>query len=409
MSELAEPGVLRRVRAALAALLGGRSAGHRGVSMTDVRLPEPSTPAPRSVVPLTAVLVVAVLLALGYPVFTAVRVTIDGVPRRLSAGTTVRDALGQRLFAAHPGDILSAKDGRMVRHRAGEPPTIKVDSLEAGPGRRLRSGDVVVSEDGSDTIEPTTTVRETIPAPVKWTGKGPLLRVRRRGSPGSRELVVGAVSGDVVKGRVLVRPKPMVIRRYEPPRRKRRPVVALTFDDGPWPGSTDKVLDVLKRERVKATFFLVGRRVKAQPATARRIRREGHLIGNHTQNHQLLGTLPWAVITEEVVTAQRQIRKTTGVEAHWFRPPGRSLSHKVYEVATQQKLRLVLWTVDPQDWRKPHYERLAWTTIGSTGSGAVILLHDGGGDRHQTVESLPIIIRKLREYGYEFVTLDGLR
>jgi peptidoglycan-N-acetylglucosamine deacetylase len=184
--------------------------------------------------------------------------------------------------------------------------------------------------------------------------------------------------------------------------------VALTFDDGPWPSHTQQVLDILAEQDVKASFFMVGYLAERYPDVARRVVDEGHLVGNHTQNHTVLTRQSAEVTRTQIETGSRTLQKVTGVAPAWFRPPGGGMNAQVLKEAKRAGMDLVMWDVDPQDWRRPGVDHMLTSMLKQIKPGSVVLLHDGGGNRSQTIEMLPLLIEELKERGYLFVTLDQL-
>jgi peptidoglycan/xylan/chitin deacetylase (PgdA/CDA1 family) len=182
-------------------------------------------------------------------------------------------------------------------------------------------------------------------------------------------------------------------------------VVYLTFDDGPDRRYTPQVLDLLRRYDAHATFFAVGRSVEAEPALARRIVRDGHMLGNHTFSHRDLTTLGASAFFAEVDRAHAAIRRATGLSARWLRPPYGAVSASVRSLAAARGYRLALWDVDPQDWRRPGAAAIAASVLAHVRPGANVLLHDGGGDRSQTVEALGRILPALAARGYRVAAL----
>ncbi|MDP2232347.1 MAG: polysaccharide deacetylase family protein, partial [Actinomycetota bacterium] len=176
----------------------------------------------------------------------------------------------------------------------------------------------------------------------------------------------------------------------------------------PWPRSTEEVLAVLAKEQVKATFFMVGRQVYRYPNLVKRIRDEGHALGNHTQGHAYLSKATPEAVRAQIADGQTAIQKTAGVKAGWFRPPGGIMTPTVGREVSRYGLRVAMWTVDPQDWKRPPVSIIVQRVITNTKPGAVVLMHDGGGERANTVEALGPIIRELKKQGYTFVTLDEL-
>ncbi|MHA3771264.1 glycosyltransferase [Verrucomicrobiota bacterium sgz303538] len=192
--------------------------------------------------------------------------------------------------------------------------------------------------------------------------------------------------------------------------------VSITFDDGPDPVWTPKVLDILKRRGVKATFFVVGRNAEDHPDLVRRIIAEGHEIGNHTYTHGNLAVMPEWRMRLELDATERLIESLTGVSTMLFRPPynADSTPSNVDELVPLQFAEkelgytVVLEKIDPQDWAKPGADTILQRVKDQRTQGNVILLHDAGGDRRQTVEALPRILDWLEERGDRVVSLSEL-
>jgi len=355
---------------------------------------------------LAALAVFAVFALIAQGLFGRVPVVLDGHRSSVGVGDSVKETLAERPSLARPGDMLAASDGRVVLDGGGRPPRVKINGRPATLDSRVVPGDAVEIEAGIDVVEATADEPRVIPIPSETVGTGAMLTMISAGAAGVARVVVGAVSGDIVASETVVPAVPMVLRRTNGGDKK---VVALTFDDGPWPGQTAKILDILGKEHVPATFFVLGLRVKREPDLAKRIVAEGCAIGNHTYRHvDLTGTEP-DVLRREIRGTNDMIRWTTGVQPKWFRPPMGRIDGPAYKELTAAGLKPVLWTVDPQDWRQgAEAGRIAKSVIAAAKPGSVILLHDGGGDRTQTIKALPWIIHELRRQGYEFVLLDDL-
>lgn len=181
-------------------------------------------------------------------------------------------------------------------------------------------------------------------------------------------------------------------------------VVYLTFDDGPRPIYTSQILTALRQHGAKATFFMVGKSVKAHPALVRDVRARGHAIGNHTYSHPDLTKLTRAQITTELAS--------TDALLGWrrcFRPPYGALNANVRSVAAARGQRIVLWTVDPRDWSRPGSSVIVSRVLTNIRPGSVVLFHDGGGNRRQTVEAVRTILPWLARNGYVTKTLPRCR
>ncbi|HBB31025.1 MAG TPA: polysaccharide deacetylase family protein [Cyanobacteria bacterium UBA8803] len=188
-----------------------------------------------------------------------------------------------------------------------------------------------------------------------------------------------------------------------------RKTIALTFDDGPWPHTTSQVLNILKKQNIKATFFVVGRNVKNYPHIMKQVVKDGHAIGNHTWHHQYHNYSPGAAARELNDTAAL-IYKVTGVKTSLFRPPAGILTNGLTAYAHQKKYAVIMWSVDSQDWqaRNATPKAMSDSIVKNTKPGGIILLHDGGGDRTKTVQALPLLIAELKKQGYQFVTVPQL-
>jgi peptidoglycan/xylan/chitin deacetylase (PgdA/CDA1 family) len=183
-------------------------------------------------------------------------------------------------------------------------------------------------------------------------------------------------------------------------------VVALTFDDGP-SAYSHSVLAILRREHVHATFFLIGRQVHGRAATARAELADGNVVGNHSWSHpNLSGGGPRAA--SQIAETQRAIAHATGFVPCLFRPPDGAVSSSLVSLARAEGVATINWDVDPRDWSLPGSGRIYSTIVHTTRNGSIVLMHDGGGPRSQTVAALPHVIHTLRSRGFSFVTVPEL-
>lgn len=182
--------------------------------------------------------------------------------------------------------------------------------------------------------------------------------------------------------------------------------IALTFDDGPWPRTTEQILDILKKNNIKATFFWVGRYLQAFPELGKKVAAAGHAIGNHTWNHQYHQYNDRGA-AREIDRTTSLIQEVTGVKTSLFRPPGGILTNGLVNYAQKQDYATIMWSADSLDWRVST-KSLTENVMRQANSGGIVLMHDGGGNRARTVQALPDIIARLRREGYKFVTVPEL-
>jgi peptidoglycan/xylan/chitin deacetylase (PgdA/CDA1 family) len=181
--------------------------------------------------------------------------------------------------------------------------------------------------------------------------------------------------------------------------------VALTIDDGPHPVWTPRVLALLRRHDVQATFSLIGRQAHAYPDLVRRIAAEGHGICNHSMNHpQPFATRSAAVVRREITDTQDAIAAASGVTPTLFRAPGGGFSPTALSTVATLGMTPLAWDVDPRDWTRPGTAAVTARLLAAR-PGDVLLCHDGGGDRAQTVAALATVLPKLTGRGLRFVTL----
>ena len=367
------------------------------------------TPPPLRRIPVLAALVCVVVFIAA---IVAIRVAgqpisarVDGRDMSLSRGTTVGDLIARGILDSQPGRLLSVR-GAVIQERGGAAPLVWRNGRLVGDAEPIFEGDVLSSAPGVDRIEARVTLREPIPYKTRVRGAGPVMRLSDPGSVGIRERVIGAISKAQVSSRIVLAKHDMIVRRTRPTPKEK--LIALTFDDGPWPGQTEKILDILKHEGVHATFFMVGVRIKAAPKLARRVVTDGNLVGDHSLGHRLLTAQKPKEIRRQIVGCLTWIHRATGANATWFRPPYGAIDGKVWKVTRNLKLRVVLWDVDTRDWAHPGVKKIVKNAEKYTRRGSIILMHDGGGNRAQTIKALPTIIRNLKKRGFVFVTLSEL-
>lgn len=181
--------------------------------------------------------------------------------------------------------------------------------------------------------------------------------------------------------------------------------VYLTFDDGPSIYSP-KILEILQQNNAKATFFEIGRNVATLPQNSKLLNNAGMKICEHSWKHDDLTTLTNDQITNDVKKTTNIISSTIGKKPDCIRPPYGAINHRVKEVLKQNNIRPVLWNIDTMDWSRPGTKHIIDEVEKNVQNDSVILMHDGGGNREETVAALPIVIEYLKNHGYGFSTIS---
>ncbi|WP_145331496.1 polysaccharide deacetylase family protein [Paenibacillus xylanexedens] len=187
--------------------------------------------------------------------------------------------------------------------------------------------------------------------------------------------------------------------------------VALTFDDVPDPRFTPQVLDVLKKYKVRATFFVVGNRAEKHPDLVKRMVKEGHIVGNHSYNHPEFSKLSMNAFRKQILHTGDIIHRLTGYTPKMIRPPYGDINEEQLRWAAKQHYSIVNWNVDSLDWKGLSKEKVKDNILSAVKPGSIVLQHAGGGTGSNlkgTVEALPEVIEELRNRGYELVTLDEM-
>ena len=180
--------------------------------------------------------------------------------------------------------------------------------------------------------------------------------------------------------------------------------IAFTFDDGPHPETMRELLNLLGREKVRSTFFLVGTQIEKSPAIVRRMLAEGHEVGNHTYTHPRLDGLSLNAIRKEMVACGHAFHKATGAYMHLFRPPGMRYDDAVIDMAQELGYVTIHWNAAAQDYQPTDPALIEDRVMRSVSDGSVVLLHD----HPDTLRALPNIIRRLKEKKYRFVTVSQM-
>lgn len=347
--------------------------------------------------------------------FAPVKVTVNGTPVSVGGAKTVQAAYEESGVETKPGNFVAVDDSVLVEGD-GYAFTCKLNDQEnADPETKLHGGDVLEFTDGGNRMEDYEGTETPIPWEARIEGVGALHKFTGKGVDGVSTTMVGKVSGATAT-KVTKEPENVICRQYSP-NTKGEKVIALTIDDGPWE-YTSAVLDVLKENNAKATFFVVGQNIEQQAGGAENIRRaveEGHQVCTHTYDHAE-GSGQGVNLTYMSADEQRQeiqkgydaITAATGEEASTvIRCPGGNMDAQLVLNVKDLVTAEIGWNIDTADWMMPGADAI-YEAMMSAYPGAVILCHDGGGDRSQTVEGLRRAIPELIEQGYSFITVDEM-
>ena len=313
-------------------------------------------------------------------------------------GTTVGDVLAKAKISPHDGQVLAARSRKAIGPN-GDLAVVRFRGRSASTSAIVKQRGTLSVTDGADTVEPTTVVRR----PLAPGGLPDAIQfVQFAGRPGVEEVSTGTRSKEIVFRRT--------IQAAEPAHRASGKVVALTFDDGPDGRYTPRILQTLKDKGVPATFCQIGISAQRNPDLSRAIVAAGHQLCNHTMDHvERLETKPQATIEAEIGNGRKALTTAAGKAPTFYRPPGGSLAPAVTAVAKANGESLLYWSIDTKDWQKPPAEAIVAATMAHLRPGAIIMLHDGGGDRSATVAALPAIIDQIRAQGYTFTLPVSMR
>lgn len=359
----------------------------------------------------------AALLVFGVPAVRAlmpISITANGQKLDLSGKKTLQAAYEKSGLQMTPGNLVDV-EGQVITEGGGSPYRATINGQEAGGDAEVADGDVLAFADGADVEEPSVTEDKSVePNPVE-SGYGPIHAIDAEGSAGLSTVKTGETSGKEV---VLEVKQPSEDRVYlrSYPDTGGEAVVALTFDDGPWEGSTSEILDILRDNGAAATFFTVGNRIAgAGVDLVKREHDEGHQICTHSWDHAAGSgqgvNLSFMSVDEqraEIEQGLKAISDATGAEAsRVIRAPGGNFPLDVWRNVEDLIDADIGWDIDTLDWKRPGAEKIAAQLKAAT-PGDIILMHDGGGDRSQTAEALRRALPYLKDQGFRFITMDEM-
>ena len=362
------------------------------------------------------VAVAVVALGVGaFVTFAPVKVTVNGQELSVGGSKTVQAAYEESGVTVNPGNYV-AVDDTVLSEGKGNTFSCKLnDQEDVDPETKLRSGDVLEFTDGGNITEDYDGVDTPVPWEARIEGVGALHKFVGKGVDGVSTAMTGKVSGKTVT-KVTTEPENVICHRYDADTKGEK-VIALTIDDGPWE-YTNAILDVLKENNAKATFFVVGQNIEQQKGGTDAVKRaveEGHQVCTHSYDHAE-GSGQGVNITymsadeqvQEIQKGMDAISAATGQEASSvIRCPGGNLDAQTVLNLKDLVTAEIGWNIDTQDWQQPGADSI-YNAMMEAYPGAVILCHDGGGDRTQTIAGLKRAIPELIEQGYSFITVDQM-
>ena len=360
---------------------------------------------------------VVAVVAIGFAAFSIIspaefKITLNGQETTMHRGDTIETILEQKLAQPEPGDFI-AVDGSVLEEGSGDKFDLLINEQDVSDAStRVYKNDVVVISDGANIMEEYDA--ETIEVAPERTEEGwGAIHVYVTGESGIIERRTGKTSG--IKHDETI--KSVIDESYIQYNAdiSDAKVIALTFDDGPWPEYTDEILNILDEHDAKATFFTIGDQISNHTSTVARMSDAGHQICTHTWDHASgsgqgvnLTFMTSAEQIEQVTKGYEAIEAVTGNDAsRVIRAPGGNYSGSIIWTLAKYVSAEIGWNVDTEDWRTPGADVIA-ERIMSAESGEIVLMHDGGGDRSQTVEALRTALPYLKEQGYTFITIDEL-
>ncbi len=370
------------------------------------RFPIPLLPT----IPLATIALIALLAVLLWPK-PPVTVTINGKTAEVPAGSSLKEAMDSQGIIVNPGDYVTVSGNLIVAHN-GYAFSVNLNgndlTQEEIESYRVQGSESIAFSDGKDRTEPCDVVTETIKPYLRMEGSGYEIQyVSQWAQEGVLEHRTGLESGE--KADVMTKEaQDCVITCRSFDLDEDHKYVALTFDDGPADPFTQEYLDILDEYDARATFYNLGDNVQQYPELARRVVEAGHQISNHTMAHNQLTAVDDQTVKSEIERSAKVIADTCNVATTHIRPPYGDFTERSWLASGGTITAAVRWDNDSQDWRLPGVDGLVENALRSIHPGAIILMHDGGGDRSQDVEALPKIIERLQEDGYELVTVSEL-
>lgn len=357
-------------------------------------------------------IVATMALAVCYwTMWRSVDITVGGEERSVRVGTPVAKLLEDNdYFGAVPGRLLSV-GGNVIDEQGGERCSVTLGDTAVASDQlattKLGDGDVLTVSNGADVTEPYQESSVPLAPGVQMDGTGAIQYVSQWGTPGTKTVRTGERSGETVDQEITAPATDMVVSARNARPQGDKKYIALTFDDGP-SGYTPDILQVLKDKGVQATFYNLGSQEDKYGQYAKQLLDEGHELASHTNQHMYLPDLDNDSLRAEISSAADSINGASGQSPRMIRAPYGAFTANDWGRAGDLISCNVLWNIDTLDWKRPGAGVITNEVLSNAYNGAIVLMHDGGGNRSQDVEALPGIIDGLRANGYELVTVSEL-
>ena len=364
---------------------------------------------------LAAILVLAAVVGGGVLLWNnrTVNVKVDGALVSVRADATLADIAEAQEISVAPGDLVSV-GGNVLTEGEGAPFSATVNGKELDADQieafRAKGNEEIVFGDGADVTEPYhEEERETQPKMEPYEKIGAVTYVAQWPKAGKAIYMVGDTSGETALKEETEPVQNLVIESVNPQPEDGSKVIALTFDDGPNANYTQKYLDILDKYGIKATFFCLGPAAEKNPDLVKAIKDQGSQVASHTKSHgDPLSTLDADTLRSEISDAFDSIEGAGGGATTVIRPPYGDFNNQTWLDSSGTLSASVIWNLDSEDWTLPGADAIVSNCTNGAYSGAIILMHDGGGNRDQDLEALPRIIENLQDKGYKFVTINEL-
>ena len=384
-------------------------------------------PRRRSKAPVVLVIVLILLAVLGFGGFFAwqhrpVSIVVDGERRTVFRQTSLADLAKGESLSVNPGNYVSVT-GKVLREGKGNPYSVSVNSQEVSyddvGGYALGGGETIEFSNGGDVMEEHTTETTELQPKLEFkvkpgTGEkgyevqhGVVQYIAQWGKAGKHEIYHGKESGETSDGKVVEPAQNCIVVAQDVHPDNDEKIVALTFDDGPT-NYTEPCLGILAENDVHATFNIIAEQTSYGAPVVTETAEAGHVVASHSWDHPQLTTCTASEVFEELSNTAAALKKCVGKDCTFLRPPYGSIDEDVWLASKGTITASFYWTHDSCDWETPGVQSIVSNSTMAMAPGSVILLHDGGGDRSQTMQALPQIISAWKAAGYRFVTVEEL-